>query len=213
MWPLSCTLCPGSGHSPDFPKWISATSGLQAVLLLFLPWLTELCSCPRLDLPGCYHRSPEENLPAPTSSAGDISPDACGTSLQHALHVPIPRSPSHPPSTGRILLPISHQLITEQWPSLNSEADGFKFTLAALSQIRVPRTWRIRCGSQIPVLSTANWPGTQCLNSNVPLIWEAIPHPGSVWLPGCCRCSDEKLSTHFSAEQPRECVSWMEAAA
>lgn len=139
MWPPSCTLCPGSGHSPDFPKWISTTSGLRAVLLLFLPWLTELCSCPRLDLPGCYHRSPGENLPAPTSSAGGICPDACGTSLQHALHVPIPRSPSHPPSTGRVLLPISHQLITEQWPSLNSEADGFKFTLAASSQTRVPR--------------------------------------------------------------------------
>lgn len=61
--------------------------------------------------------------------------------------------------------------------------------------------------------SAANQPGRQHLNSNVPFIQEAILHPGSAQPPACCRCSDEKLGAHFSAEQTRVCVSWMEAAA
>lgn len=61
--------------------------------------------------------------------------------------------------------------------------------------------------------STENQPGRQCLNSNVPFIQEVTPHPGSARLPACCRCSDEKLGAHFSAEQTGVCVSWMEAAA
>lgn len=180
-------------------------------LLLFLPWLSELCSCSRLDLPGCYHRSPGQNLPALTSSAGDISPDACGTSLQHALHVPIPRSSSQPPLTGRILLPMSHQLITEQWSSLNSEADGLKLSSEPHqdSQKLEEQVWEPNSSPKHSKLATVS----QCLNSNVPLIWEAIAHPGSARLPGCCRCSHGKRSTHFSAEQHRECVSWMEASA
>lgn len=148
-------------HSPDLLNWIS---GLRAALLLFLPRLAEQSSCPRLDLPGsCHHRSPGQNLSSPTSSAGDTSPAACGTSLQHA---PIPRSPSQPHLIGRILLPISHQLNTKQWSSLNSEADGFKFSFEPDqdSQNLEDQVWEPNPSSKHSKLATV----PQCLKSNVP---------------------------------------------
>lgn len=127
---------------------------------------------------------------------------------------------------GGILLPVSHQLIRKQWPrsapaSPNSVADGFKLTLAALSQSRASRAQGIGMWDPAPCpvwgkeerWRAANRPGRRCLSSDVPLIQEAMPHPQSARLPAGCRCSDEKRGAHFSADQPGVCVSWMEAAA
>lgn len=98
------------------------------------------------------------------------------------------------------------------------EADEFKPMLAALStqspgdrdvgtsSLPHPARGKEKCRRP------ENQPGRQCLNSNKPFMQEVIPHPGSARLPACCRCSHEKLRTHFSAEQTRVCVSWMEAA-
>lgn len=81
---------------------------------------------------------------------------------------------------------------------------------SALIQSRIPRTSRIRCGSQIPVpehskLATVS----QCLNINVPLIWEVIPHPGQ---HGCLVAAGVQMESSaliFQQSNPgNACLGW-----
>lgn len=114
---------------------------LLLVAKLFLLWLIEPCLCRELGLLVCYHRSPAQNPPIPTSPTGDVSSDARGWAGAYpSTTACICLFPGLPDSlhwcTGRILLSVSHQLLREQWPhsapaSLSSEADGFKLSFGS----------------------------------------------------------------------------------